>query len=92
MMAYDPSTGELEELFRDPGYGKIFAGEGGFYCRRKEGSYGDIAYWVAADGEGTIELGQAEPLGISRTQGETFVTLRDQDPDHAGDLVIVSGM
>ncbi|MDO5132979.1 MAG: hypothetical protein Q4D81_08350 [Eubacteriales bacterium] len=99
IVAYDPESGEVTEVFEDAGYGRLFAGDGGFYCKRAGDGYGDIAYWISLDGTQSVELGQAAPLGISAEAPETlssaedasFVTMRDQDPDHAGDLFILHG-
>lgn len=116
MLAYDLETGEVTEVFQDPGYGRLFAGDGGFYCKKAGEGYGDIAYWVSFDGTKTVDIGQAVPLGITEEiltdapemqagtghtslpsdvldvkEDAAFLTLQDQDPDHAGDIFILHG-
>ena len=43
MLAYDMETGQVTEVFEDAGYGRLFAGDGGFYCKRAGDEYGNIA-------------------------------------------------
>lgn len=64
MLAYDIETGEVTEIFEDSGYGRLFAGDGGFYCKRTGDGYGNTAYWISYDGSQSVDLALAMPVGI----------------------------
>ena len=94
MLAYDMETGQVTEVFEDAGYGRLFAGDGGFYCKRAGDGYGNIAYWISYDGSKSVDLGQAVPVGISMPAADpdkqaAFLALQAQDPDHFGELFIL---
>lgn len=94
MLAYDMETGQVTEVFEDAGYGRLFAGDGGFYCKRAGDGYGNIAYWISYDGSKSVDLGQAVPVGISIPASNpdkqaAFLALQAQDPDHYGELFIL---
>ncbi|MBQ9643502.1 MAG: hypothetical protein IJV26_05615 [Lachnospiraceae bacterium] len=90
LCAYDPETNEIEVVFEDHGYGRIYAAANGFWLKqRREDGLWDDAVYVSEDGSQREVYPMEHPVGVN--EEGSLVVLEAMEENRGPDLMVRCG-